>query len=99
MAQDNTESFIKKAICKHGSLYDYSEVDYIKSAKPVRIGCKVHNNYFMQSPNAHLNGQGCPLCGKWDSIGGLLQKSLDFSEFFRVANNKTYSPAAHGKVF
>lgn len=58
-----TETFISKAIAKHGDKYDYSKTLYIKSKSKVVITCTEHGD-FEQIPNAHLTGQGCPKCGK-----------------------------------
>jgi very-short-patch-repair endonuclease len=58
----NTETFIKKAIDKHGLKYDYSLVDYKKSRKKVSIKCNTCNNIFQQIPNSHLRGCGCTYC-------------------------------------
>ena len=57
----NRESFIKKAIKKHGELYDYSKVNYSRSADNVEIVCNTHGS-FWKTPNKHLMGQGCPKC-------------------------------------
>jgi len=57
-----TSSFIKNAISVHGNRYNYSNVNYIKSSHKVIINCHIHGN-FMQSPNKHLEGKGCPQCG------------------------------------
>lgn len=56
-----TEEFIEKAKIKHGNLYDYSLVDYNKNKKHVNIICLVHGS-FLQIPNTHLLGCGCPKC-------------------------------------
>jgi hypothetical protein len=48
----------------HGDLYDYSEVEYINTHTPVRILCPEHGP-FLQKPNAHMRGAGCPSC--WDN--------------------------------
>lgn len=58
----NTEEFIKKAIEVHGTKYDYSLVDYVNSRTKVRIVCPIHGE-FLQTPNNHLRGSGCHLCG------------------------------------
>jgi hypothetical protein len=57
------DEFIKKATKVHGDLYDYSKVKYINSSTKVVIGCKImgHGD-FSQSPNCHLQKQGCPKC-------------------------------------
>ena len=59
---DNDE-FIKKAIKIHNDAYDYTLIKYISARKKICIICNKHG-MFMQTPNAHLNGQGCPVCKK-----------------------------------
>lgn len=58
----NFESFVLKANAVHGSRYSYEKVDYVNSVTKVEIICKKHGSY-MQTPVAHISGQGCPLCG------------------------------------
>jgi len=73
--QLTTEEFIDKAIEKHGDTYDYSKVNYEKTDKKVEIICPQHG-VFMQKPNHHLLGSGCPKCNL--SKGELLiSKILD----------------------
>jgi hypothetical protein len=57
----NKDEFIKSAQIKHGNRYDYVDVDYQSSKKPVSIKCHKHGS-FKQRPNDHLNGSGCPDC-------------------------------------
>lgn len=45
----------------HGDRYDYSRADYINNKTPIEIVCREHGS-FMQTPNAHLTGHGCPAC-------------------------------------
>jgi hypothetical protein len=56
------DSFIDKAIAVHGNEYDYSLVDYVNWTKKISIICPIHRE-FQQSPNDHLSGYGCPMCG------------------------------------
>lgn len=58
--KDN-ETFIGEAVVVHGDRYDYSDVNYTSSAKPVSILCRIHGE-FRQKPSNHLSGQGCPQC-------------------------------------
>jgi hypothetical protein len=55
--------FIYRSIEKHGSIYDYSKVDYKNNKVKVTIHCKKHGD-FTQRPPDHMRGQGCPKCGK-----------------------------------
>jgi hypothetical protein len=56
-----TEEFINKSRLVHGNKYDYSTVNYTGSFDKISIICSVHGS-FMQRPNDHLNGRGCPYC-------------------------------------
>ena len=58
------EQFVKEAVQVHGDKYDYSEVEYVNTHKPVKIRCLQCGNYFFQEPAAHLVGRGCPRCSK-----------------------------------
>lgn len=57
-----TKSFIQKARLVHGDVYDYSEVEYKNCKTDVRIICALHG-IFLQKPEKHLMGRGCPKCG------------------------------------
>lgn len=54
--------FEEKARLIHGDEYDYSKVKYINAQEKVCIICSIHGE-FWQSPNKHLCGCGCPVCG------------------------------------
>ena len=53
--------FIEKAVRKHGDIYDYSKVIYIRSTEKVTILCREHGE-FQQTPAHHVSGKGCPVC-------------------------------------
>ena len=55
--------FITKAREVHGNKYDYSKVEYVNAQTSVCIVCPEHGE-FMQAPNRHLRGQGCPQCNR-----------------------------------
>ena len=55
------EEFTERARRVHGYKYDYYKVRYVNMMTPVTIVCPEHGD-FEQTPNAHLNGQGCPKC-------------------------------------
>ena len=46
---------------KHGGLYDYSLCEYKGQETPVAIRCLTHG-VFMQRPEDHWRGSGCPQC-------------------------------------
>ncbi|EKD89625.1 MAG: hypothetical protein ACD_33C00026G0005, partial [uncultured bacterium] len=57
----NVKEFIEKAIAVHGNNCDYSKVNYINACTKVIIICPIHGE-FLQTPNSHLTGNGCPKC-------------------------------------
>jgi cytochrome c2 len=61
--RDTKEIFIEKAKKIHGDEYNYSKIEYKISSIKVIIICKKHGE-FLQAPNHHINGTGCPLCQK-----------------------------------
>ena len=69
-----TEDFIEKANIIHNKKYDYSKADYIKSNIKIEIYCNKHREYFSQTPNNHLAGNGCPICN--ESKGELMIKEI-----------------------
>lgn len=60
-----TEEFRAEAKAIHGEKYDYSRVNYVNSHTEVEIVCPIHGS-FLQKPNKHLLGQGCPKCANKD---------------------------------
>lgn len=57
------DEFIERAKKVHSDLYDYSKVEYKNYKTHVKIFCEVHG-YFLQLPEVHLNGSGCPKCNR-----------------------------------
>ncbi len=56
------EDFVEKAIEIHGNKFLYDKVIYSNNRTNVIITCKDHGE-FIQKPNYHLLGNGCPSCG------------------------------------
>ena len=72
------DTFIEKVKHMHNDRYDYSKVEYVSAHTKVCIICPEHGE-FWQTPNNHLNGNGCPLC-KNRKIGDVLRDTVeDFS--------------------
>lgn len=59
----STNQFIKEAKEIHDNKYDYSKSVYINAKKPIEIICPIHGSFF-QTPDGHINGHGCPTCGR-----------------------------------
>lgn len=89
--RSNLKEFIKKATRIHRGLYDYSNSIYINSYTKIAINCNSHG-VFHQTPNSHLNGQGCPVCKA--SKGELLireilvEKGINFKQKYRIPNTE-----------
>ena len=66
----------------HGDLYDYSKVEYIGFYDKIEIICNKHGS-FLQTPNSHLNGRGCRLCGFESSSEA---KKISHEEFLKRSN-------------
>lgn len=75
------KDFIEKAKLIHKDTYDYSNVEYKTIRQKVEIICKKHGS-FMQTPHAHLSGQGCPICKQ-----RILEKEINE---FLIENNIKY---------
>ena len=56
------EQFIEKAKQVHDDKYDYSCVQYKNNKTKINIFCNNCKKYFLQIPNSHLSGHGCPFC-------------------------------------
>ena len=73
--------FLADFAMEHGDLYDYSRVIYVNSKTPVEIVCREHG-VFMQKPNAHLNGHGCPTCWEVRRKNNGKARTVAFAESF-----------------
>lgn len=69
------DTFVDKAKIIHNDSYDYSKVEYVNAHTKVCIICPEHGE-FWQTPNNHLNGNGCPLC-KNRKIGDVLRGTVE----------------------
>ena len=84
-----TEQFVESAKKVHGNKYDYSKVKYINNHIGVRIICHKHGE-FVQQPNNHLQGQGCPICGKENAIKKLKKNTSVFIEEAKAVHGDKY---------
>ncbi len=89
MSRLTTDAFIKRAKIKHEDKYDYSKVKYRKSIIKVKIICFAHG-LFKQTPNSHLRGRGCKLCGVESSKKN---RTISKDNFIKRAKK------AHGNLF
>ena len=59
--RSNKERFVREAIRIHSGLYNYDDFNYVNSSTKGVIFCALHGD-FLQHPNGHLRGRGCPSC-------------------------------------
>ena len=90
-----TERFVEEAKKIHGDKYIYTKTEYKKATEKVIITCPIHGD-FEQTPNKHLNNDGCPLCaGKFKNteeyVEELKRKYGDKYDYSKVkyVNSKT----------
>ena len=77
----NTDEFIKKAKQIHRfENNDYSKVVYKSVKIPVTIICEKGHEY-LQMPNKHLSGHGCPYC-----IKNISNPEMEITEFIKSFN-------------
>ena len=55
------EEFINDANLKHCNKYNYNKVVYKNNKEKIIITCPIHGD-FLQRPDKHLQGNGCPYC-------------------------------------
>ena len=75
----STVEFIEKATIVHGDKYDYSKTEYVHNKQKLTIICREHG-VFLQTPNCHLKGNGCPICGKMSQHSGMFLSLDEFVE-------------------
>lgn len=83
------ELVINKFIKKHGDKYIYDLVDYKNAITKVSIICPKHG-LFQITPNSHLNGSGCYLCGREKVNKSRLTSNDDFIKKCKIIHNGLY---------
>lgn len=69
--------FLEKAKEVHGDRYSYID-EYMDGHTKIKILCNKHNKVFTQRPYSHLQGQGCPICGRESVINTITKDVSDF---------------------
>ena len=79
LTQDEVIAKFKKI---HGDKYDYSKVIFNKMKEKVCIICPEHGE-FWQTPQKHISGHGCPICGGTAKLTTqtFINKSNDIHKF------------------
>lgn len=69
------EEFEEKANIEHNSIYSYPGKVYTNNRTKIPIKCEKHG-IFEQTPNSHLNGNGCPKC-YMERVGSTMKLGLN----------------------
>lgn len=86
----NTQAdIIRRAREVHGDKYDYSKVIYKGIDKKIVITCPKHGD-FLQTPNVHLQGHGCPECGNDEWLSKMTFSKEEFIERARDMHGDEY---------
>lgn len=89
MLRLTNEIFIKKSNLIHDNKYDYSLTEYKNNKKKIEIICPIHG-IFLQRPDMHLVGQGCPECKKVTLSNYRKYTSLDIIKKFKKIHSDRY---------
>jgi hypothetical protein len=84
-AKKTTNEFIQKAKEVHGEKYTYDRTEYINGEFKLTITCNKHGD-FLQIPESHLQGRGCPKCG-----GSQKLATNDFINRAKEIHNNKYN--------
>lgn len=84
-----TEKFIHLSKQVHGDKYDYSKSTYVKARKHLIIICPQHGE-FIQTATDHMNGQGCPTCGRIRTINARRSTTDIFIEQSQKVHKNKY---------
>ena len=77
----------------HGDRYDYSKIEFVNSKTKVKIICSSHGG-FIQSPEVHFRGAGCPKCA-----GKNLTTEEVIADFQKIhGNTYDYSKVNYSKT-
>jgi hypothetical protein len=84
------EIFVEQAIKIHHDAYDYSLVNYINTKTKISIRCIRHDSIFQQTPQSHLNKNGCPICGREGTAAYQRSNTKDFTEKLKNLYGEKY---------
>ena len=82
-------SFAHRARTVHGERYDYSQATYEGADKNIAIVCTAHGT-FLQSPNNHLSGKGCPQCGLKSLVDQFRKNGEQFISEIKAVHGESF---------
>ena len=84
------ENFIKKSNIIHNNNYDYSKSLYVNVITKLIIICPIHGEFYM-TPNNHLTGRGCALCGILRAANTKVKTYDEYYKSFIEVHSNTYN--------
>lgn len=94
--KSDLETFITKAQEIHDNKYDYSKATYVLNNVKTTIICPIHGE-FKQTPQAHLSGEGCPMCqtskGELKIEKHLKHNNIQYIPQYPVKIDKSINPS------
>ena len=89
MIKYTKEIFINQSNKIHHNKYDYNKVEYVNKRTKVCIICPEHGE-FWQLAGSHLQGHGCPKCGRIEAIKQITLTHKEFIEKSRQIHGDKY---------
>jgi uncharacterized protein YbaR (Trm112 family) len=80
-----TDEFIRRAVKMHNDKFDYSKSLYMDHNTKIEIICNICKKSFLQSPDSHVRGCGCPHC-----YAALKMSKEEFIEKAKKIHNNKY---------
>lgn len=85
------QEFINRSNKMHLNKYSYDKVNFINTKTKVEIVCKEHGS-FMQIPEIHMTGSGCPICniskGEQKIAKFLSYNNIDYIKEFKFKGSE-----------
>lgn len=101
----NQKIFEERSNLVHSGKYIYSQSEYKNQRTKVKIICPIHGE-FWQTPKNHMNGQGCPECGKKYAIeyhknnyeSFIKESERRFGDIYEFPNIENEYENSHSKI-
>lgn len=74
----------------YGDFYDYSQFVNINAHTNSIMICPIHGK-FTRTPNDHMNGRGCPICGEEKRRLSKMNKLFDVIKRANIVHNNKYN--------
>jgi hypothetical protein len=84
--------FVNKAKSIHGNGYQYDISNYVNNKTQIVIYCPKHGK-FLQTPNDHLDGSGCPKCSSVTS-----KPETEFLDYLQISKRHYSLPKWRKKI-